>query len=120
NTAAGVDALEDNTTGGENTATGVEALFSNTTGEDNTAAGAFALSRNTTGGSNIGIGANAGANLTTGDNNIDIGNGGVAGESNTIRIGTQGTQTATYIAGIFGTPQIKKACGVVVETTGLL
>jgi hypothetical protein len=42
---------------------------------------------NTVGGGNIGLGANAGINLTTGDNNIDIGNVGVAGESNTIRIG---------------------------------
>ena len=40
--------------------------------------------------------------LTTGDNNIDIGNLGVAGEANTIRIGTAGTQTAAYIAGIAG------------------
>src|ERR1019366_5963285 len=120
NTAAGAEALVDNTTGSNNTAAGAGALGSNTTGEDNTAAGAFALSSNTTGGSNIGIGANAGANLTTGDNNIDIGNAGVAAEAGTIRIGTQGMQTATYIAGIFGTPKIKKACQVVVENTGLL
>src|SRR5205823_10068291 len=52
----------------------------------------------------IGLGANAGDNLTTGDNNIDIGNGGVAAEANTIRIGTQGTQTKTFIAGIIGAP----------------
>ena len=37
---------------------------------------------------------------TTGDNNIDIGNPGVRDESNTIRVGTQGTQTKTFIAGI--------------------
>ena len=37
-----------------------------------------------------------------GSNNIDIGNVGVAGESSTIRIGTAGTQTATYIAGMRG------------------
>ncbi len=43
-----------------------------------------------------------GGNLTTGNNNIDIGNQGVAGESNTIRIGTSGTQTKAYIAGIYG------------------
>ncbi len=46
------------------------------------------------------MGAKAGVNLTTGDNNIDIGNPGVRDESNTIRIGTQGTQTKTFIAGI--------------------
>ena len=42
---------------------------------------------NTTGNNNIALGDNAGINLTTGSNNIDIGNNGVAGESNTIRIG---------------------------------
>src|SRR4029450_13368483 len=41
--------------------------------------------------------------LTTGDLNIDIGNVGVAAESNTIRIGTGGDQTRTFIAGITGT-----------------
>ncbi len=46
------------------------------------------------------MGAEAGANLTTGDNNIDIGNQGVGDESNTIRVGTPGTQTKTFIAGI--------------------
>ena len=48
------------------------------------------------------IGHSAGGNLTTGNNNIDIGNAGVAGEANTIRIGTTGTQTRTFIAGISG------------------
>jgi hypothetical protein len=43
-----------------------------------------------------------GQNLTTGDNNIDIGNDGVAAEANTIRIGMQGTQRKTFIAGISG------------------
>ena len=33
---------------------------------------------------------------------IDIGNAGVAAESNTIRVGTSGTETATFIAGIRG------------------
>jgi len=55
-----------------------------------------------TGNSNIAVGWNAGANLTTGSNNIDIGNNGVAAESNTIRIGTSGTQTRTFIAGVNG------------------
>jgi len=49
------------------------------------------------------LGDSAGWDLTTGDNNIYIGNRGVAAESNTIRIGTQGTQTRTFIAGISGT-----------------
>jgi len=47
------------------------------------------------------LGEGAGQNLTNGSNNIDIGNDGMAGESNTIRIGVEGTQTVTFIAGIY-------------------
>jgi Chaperone of endosialidase len=103
NTATGAAALAFNETGDVNTATGSNALQNNTTGSSNTANGFLALFNNTTGGNNIALGNSAGRNLTTGSNNIDIGNVGVAAESNTIRIGTQGTQTATFIAGISGT-----------------
>jgi hypothetical protein len=102
NTATGSFALFSNTTGPNNTAIGYFALFSNTTGNSNTASGYDALLNNTTGVGNIALGNFAGSNLTTGSNNIDVGNLGVAGEANTIRIGTIGTQTATYIAGIMG------------------
>ena len=44
----------------------------------------------------------AGTNLDHGYSNILIGNTGVSGDSNTIRIGTQQTQTKTFIAGIRG------------------
>src|SRR6266540_2749375 len=102
NTATGRAAMGFGTTGSVNAATGWQALFNNT-GDENTADGAFALYSNTTGNGNIALGAGAGDNLTTGDNNIDIGNEGVAGEANTIRIGTSGDQTKTFIAGISGT-----------------
>jgi hypothetical protein len=101
NTATGLAALVHNT-GSNNTATGEGALPTNTTGASNLAEGFQALLNNTTGSSNIALGANAGANLTTGSNNIDIGSAGVAGESAKIRIGTTGTQTAAFIAGIHG------------------
>ena len=102
NTATGRAAMGFGTTGSINAATGWQALFNNT-GDENTADGAFALYSNTTGNGNIALGAGAGDNLTTGDNNIDIGNEGFAGEANTIRIGTSGDQTKTFIAGISGT-----------------
>jgi Chaperone of endosialidase len=102
NTATGSFALFANTTGPDNTAVGYFALFSNATGDSNTATGYDALVNNTTGAGNIALGNFAGSNLTTGNNNIDIGNQGVAGEANTVRIGTEATQTATYIAGISG------------------
>ena len=57
-------------------------------------------------------------NLTTGSYNIDIGSVGAAGEANTIRIGTPGTQTATYIAGINGSSVM--GVDVVVGPTGRL
>ena len=100
NTANGAFALANNTTGSDNTASGEEALESNTTGHDNTALGVGALDLNTTGSNNIVIGAQAGQNLTTGSNNIDIGNAGGAAEANTIRVGTQGIQTKTFMAGV--------------------
>src|SRR5206468_2964290 len=102
NTAIGSDALLRNTTGIRNAANGFAALESNTTGNNNTVNGYSALVNNTTGNDNIAVGNFAGSNLTTGDNNIDIGNQGVAVEANTIRIGTQGTQTRTFVAGISG------------------
>jgi len=102
NTAAGYAALSNNTTGNSNTASGYWALLLNTTGNNNIAQGYNSLLNNTTGSGNIALGYFAGSNLTTGDNNIDIGNEGVADESNTIRIGTVGTHTATYIAGVMG------------------
>ena len=74
----------------------------NTSGQFNTASGVNALYGNTIGARNIALGYSAGFSLTTGSNNIDIANLGVAAESNTIRIGTVGTQTNTYIAGISG------------------
>ena len=103
NTANGVSALTFNNTGVQNTATGFNALSSNSTGNNNTATGSGALANNN-GSNNIALGNTAGANLTAGDNNIDIGNAGVAGEAGVIRIGTTGTQTATFIAGIRGVP----------------
>jgi hypothetical protein len=119
NVAAGGVALESNTMGYSNTATGASALRNNTTGTDNTAIGDDALHDNTTGSNNIALGSQAGFNLTTGDGNIDIGNQGVAGEANTIRIGTTETQAATYIAGIFGATIID-GVPVLVDTDGHL
>jgi len=119
NTATGSFALFSNTSANDNTAIGYFALFGNTTGNNNTANGTNALLNNTTGNENIALGNLAGSNLTTGDNNIDIGNQGVAAEAGTIRIGTQGTQTATYIAGISGIP-IGAGVAVRVNASGQL
>jgi len=93
--------------------------LNNTTGSFNTAIGARALSNNTTGSNNIAIGNSAGVTLTTGNDNIDIGNIGVAGEFKTIRIGKQGRQTDTFIAGISGAT-VPTGVAVMVEANGHL
>jgi trimeric autotransporter adhesin len=100
NTATGFLTLSRNTTGYGNTANGNAALGSNTTGVENTANGDFALDVNTTGDYNIALGYMAGSGITMGSNNIAIGSPGRSGDSYTIRIGVEGTQNATFIAGI--------------------
>jgi uncharacterized coiled-coil protein SlyX len=120
NTASGYQALSSNTTGANNTANGLVALENNTIGKNNTALGTVALFGNTTGSNNTAVGTNAGQNLTTGSNNIDIGANvlGAVAEANTIRIGKQGTQKSTLIAGIFGTAV--SGSQVVVSSNGKL
>jgi trimeric autotransporter adhesin len=87
-------------------------------GSNNIGIGALVLYYNTTGSNNIAIGNSAGGFLSTGDNNIDIGSGGEAAEANTIRIGSTGTQTATYLAGVQGVAVT--GAQVVVNTSGQL
>ena len=136
NTAVGVGALSGSEEGGDNTATGVFALR-DVSGSDNTADGSNALGNGVVGDANTAIGANAldgqpnffgsgntalgsgaGAGLNEGDNNIYIGNPGAFMESGTIRIGTAGTQTQTFIAGISGTAVTGTT--VVVDSNGQL
>jgi len=101
NTATGHSSLSANTVGFNNTANGWHSLII-TTGNQNTGVGCDALVNNTTGSNNIAVGFRAGVNLTNGSNNIDIGSNGVVGESNTIRIGATGAQSATFVAGVRG------------------
>jgi hypothetical protein len=140
NTASGVDALYSNTTadyntasgygalysnnGVSNTASGYEALYANKTGTENTASGVHALASNTTGSNNIAEGYHGGYNLTTGSNNIDIGSPGVKADSGVIRIGTitgtTSTQSAAYIAGIYGVKTATAGTAVFIDSSGQL
>jgi trimeric autotransporter adhesin len=123
NTATGGNALYYNTQGSYNTGDGASALQKNTTGNYNTATGLNSLLNNNTGSNNVALGYQAGLNLTTGSNNIVIGANvsGAAGDANKIRIGKQGTQTATYIAGISGkTVASASAVAVFIDNTGKL
>ncbi len=121
NTASGANALLNNTTGNYNTAEGLDALGSSTTGSDNTASGYAALFSNTTGSNNIAIGNQAARNVSgENSNNIHIGAEGAFNDGSVIKIGTVGTQTSTFIAGIYeGTPSTPNLL-VCVDANGTL
>jgi hypothetical protein len=144
-TASGYQALYSNTTGEYNTATGWSALFKNEGGHQNTAYGANALhdnkagfntavgyeslQKNTGGQYNVAVGWEAGLNLTTGSYNIEIGSpgestDGVAANSAVIRIGTiiDGTssQSAAFIAGIYGVTTGSPGAEVFIDSSGQL
>jgi Chaperone of endosialidase len=122
NTAAGFDALIDNVIGNLNSAFGATALGANTTGSNNTAVGYQALNLNTTGNNNIAIGNNAALNVSSSNsNNIHIGSQGSPSDGATIRIGTPGTQTSFFAAGVSGvTTSNNDAIAVVIDSKGQL
>ena len=102
NTIVGLDAGNTSATSAEfNAGFGQQCLSSNLTGLANCAFGYKSLNALNGGGFNVALGYDSGINYTAGESfNIVIGNSGVASESDTIRIGTIGTQTACYVAGI--------------------
>ncbi|MDQ3581697.1 MAG: hypothetical protein M3495_08830, partial [Pseudomonadota bacterium] len=118
NTAIGANAMPNNTGGEANIAVGVYALRDNSTGTRNTAIGTESLKKNN-GFDNTGLGYEAGMKITNGSFNICIGNPGVSGDNNTIRSGTTGVQTATFIAGISGVT-VPNGVGVIVDSNGKL
>jgi len=117
NTAIGASAMRNNTTGDANAAFGAFALLTNSTGFRNTTVGVESLKRSN-GSDNIAVGYEAGMNIGTGSNTICIGHPGLASDTNTIRIGTDGIQTATFIAGIREVPVV--GVGVVITADGQL
>jgi hypothetical protein len=120
NVGIGENALQANTSGSDNIAIGYNPLLENQDGSGNIAIGFNALNQFTSGQQNIAIGFNAGLFLTTGDYNIDIGNFGVSGDSSTMRIGTSGNQTSTFIAGISGVTVSSGSPVYINTTTGQL
>jgi hypothetical protein len=124
NTAFGYQALYSNSTGRGNAAQGVYALYSNSSGNRNLAIGNNALFGNVSGDYNVALGFSAGSQ-STGNDNIYVNNAGVSGESQTLRLGAQGTAgvlgsgiLSAYIAGV-ATSQVTGSA-VYVTSTGQL
>lgn len=94
NTAVGVKAMRDNTTGDHCSAFGFQAMQMNTTGSANTGLGEDALYCNTTGSDNTAVGAHAAQN-TNGNGNVCVGSmcgyGNTSGFFNTIIGASAGT-----------------------------
>jgi hypothetical protein len=96
NTAVGSGASNFLTSGVTNCTVGYIAGYHTTTGSNNTAIGAQALQNLITGNNNTCIGYGAGYNYTGAESYmIAIGHLGVSGEASCIRIGVQGTISAT-------------------------
>lgn len=115
-----------NCTGSSNTAVGTAAGGTISSGNLNTIVGNNAFNSGTlTGSYNIGIGQNAGQNYTSSEaSNILIGNQGTAAESNTLRIGTQGSGNGqvnrAFVAGIVGVATSNSQMVTIDSITGQL
>ncbi len=120
NTAVGQSSLSFITTQNDNTAIGNNAL-SFCIGSNNTALGAGAAASILTGSNNIIIGKDAGSTLVGAEaNNIYLGNVGVAAESATTRIGTNATQTRSFMAGVSGVAPVGPNQMVIINSSGQL
>jgi hypothetical protein len=101
NSAIGFNAGTSLLDGINNTIVGTNAMGSSTSANTNTALGISALTGLLTGSNNTAVGSGAGSNYAGAESdNILIGNLGVLAESAVIRIGTTGTQTSAYMAGV--------------------
>lgn len=125
NVAVGANSLESVTTGHENSAIGFLSLGKVTTGAGNCSIGTGSLDKADTGNYNVCCGYLSGTNYTGAESsNIIIQNYGVVGESNTIRIGTQGAgnlqENRCFIAGITGVTVSNTALVTLDTTTGQL
>ncbi|MGH8092464.1 MAG: tail fiber domain-containing protein [Chthoniobacterales bacterium] len=135
NTAVGVGALQHDTIGGDNVAIGHASIELAQGGSLNTAVGSYSslfvdggtqntsigyssLSNVRSGSYNIAVGSTAGSALRL-NNNIAIGSIGTKLDSGTIRLGTPGTHSATYIAGISGIT-VAGGVSVVIDGSGHL
>lgn len=121
----GFNVLPALTSGSNNVCVGSQSGLGLTSGNTNTLIGNGAAYQVVSGSSNICIGSVAGFAYSTGESsNICIGNPGVVGESNVIRLGTNGSgsaqQSTCFIAGITGVTVGVSGVPVVIDNTGNL
>lgn len=103
-----------------NTAIGSLSLSTVVNGHSNVAIGPSALQNLVSGDENIAIGDNAGLNYTGAEtNNILLSNAGTLGESNAIHIGTQGSHSSAFIAGVYGV-SVPTSLQVTIDANGQL
>jgi hypothetical protein len=147
NTGYGALALYENHQGGQNVAVGYQTIFYGTTAGDSTAigyralyitarypafhggpsgvtaVGSLALYGDGPGSGNVALGFQAGFHVSFTDLNIHIANTGDANNSDlsTIRLGTTGEHSKTFIAGIRGVSTgVSNAVPVVIDSAGQL
>lgn len=121
NIGLGSNLLTSLTTGTNNVAVGRNNLNLCTTGSNNGAFSDGCLENLVTGNGNTALGNGAGSNYTSSEsNNIVIGNTGTIADSAVTRIGTSGTQTTCFIAGIEGVTVSNKNYVTIDTTTGQL
>lgn len=124
NSAQGYSGMPAITSGDSNCGLGSTCFEQLTSGNQNVGMGVISLKNITTGNYNIGIGRGAGVAYTSAESsNIVISNEGVAGESNTIRLGTTGVgahqQSRCFVAGITGVT-VAASAAVGVDASGQL
>ena len=128
NMCVGSRAMVKLTTGGGNSALGAEAFTLLSTGNYNAAIGFRALSKLLTGTNNLAIGAPTAGLIGVGDeyvaaesSNILLSHIGVVGDSNTMRLGTDGSSTSevdtTFIAGVRGVAVLADGLPMVIDST---
>jgi len=122
NVALGYSAVANNISGNANVGIGFSTMSTLTAGDSNTAVGFGTLTAVGTGQVNLALGAGAGAHLVgANSNNVDVANTGVAGDNGAVRIGTAGTQSSFFAAGIRGvTTGAADAVSVVIDSNGQL
>lgn len=121
NSGYGYQSLASLTTGSNNSSFSTQSGNAITTGSDNTLLGYQAAGSLVSGSNNSIIGSQSGSSYMGAESdNILINNAGVLGESDTIRIGTNGTQTSAYVQGIYNTTGLTSPLPVVVQSNGQL